>query len=323
MRFHVIAPGYTQATAAFASCAFTTNATKFSRMMTSIGHRVDFYSGGPETDTPCESHFGSAADLDRVARSLRQRAIPGDFLCLFLGSDQAPLLDVARERGLIAVEPAVGYRGTCAPRRIFPSYAWMHVLYASEQGSVVHPPDADAVIPHQLIPEDHPLGDGDGDYAVFVGRDSWDKGLHVAEAVCARAGVRLLVVGDAQPKVWGEAVGRVGPARRAELLGGAFALLAPSLYVEPFGLVAIEAQACGTPAIVTDWGAFAETVEPDLNGYRCRGIEQFAIALACAPQLDREQIRERAISRWSVDVLRFEFERYFAQLAVPDEVVAA
>ena len=98
---------------------------------------------------------------------------------------------------------------------------------------------------------------------------------------------------------------------KAKLIGQARAVLMPTLYVEPFGYVAIEAQMCGTPIITTDWGAFVETVEHGVTGFRCRTAAEFAAAVQMAPKLDRAAIRAAAIKRFSVAAVAKQYASYF------------
>jgi glycosyltransferase involved in cell wall biosynthesis len=78
--------------------------------------------------------------------------------------------------------------------------------------------------------------------------------------------------------------------------------------------VNIESQACGTPVITTDWGAFTETVVEGVTGFRCRNVEEFILATQNVKNLDRNAIRQRAISLYSVDVIAKKYEYYFRRL---------
>ena len=111
-----------------------------------------------------------------------------------------------------------------------------------------------------------------------------------------------------------EPVGQVGPERRSQLMSRAHALLAPTLYVEPFGGVVAEAAFCGTPAVTTDWGAFTETVQQGVTGWRCRTLAEFCEAAERAGELDPEVTRRRAEMRWSMDAVAPQYGRYFARL---------
>ncbi|MFL5309497.1 MAG: glycosyltransferase [Myxococcales bacterium] len=317
MRFHVVAPGHTQTTWSSSSCPFTSNAMKFCWMMKSLGHSVWLYAGPGENEAPCDEHIAFADRPNRLASEIQARIEPHDFLCLFHGREHAEL--VSRFPKHLVVEPAVGYVGWCSQRRVFPSYAWMHTMYAVVEGPTPHPEFFDAVIPHQVIPWDHNLVTEPEDYYVFAGRAVWDKGLAIAEQACRELGARLVVLGEAAAlATYGEPYGPVGPEERDRLMGGARALIAPTQYVEPFGLVAVEAQACGTPAVTTDWGGFVETVEHEVGGYRCRSLAEFVVALERCAAFDagrRERIRNRAIERWSVENVRHEYEQHFERLA--------
>jgi glycosyltransferase involved in cell wall biosynthesis len=97
-------------------------------------------------------------------------------------------------------------------------------------------------------------------------------------------------------------------------MGNAIATFVPTLYLEPFGNVNIESQACGTPVITTDWGAFTETVVEGVTGFRCRSVEEFILATQNVKNLDRKAIRDRAVSLYSVDVIAKQYEKYFNRL---------
>jgi glycosyltransferase involved in cell wall biosynthesis len=92
------------------------------------------------------------------------------------------------------------------------------------------------------------------------------------------------------------------------------ALIMPTTYVEPFGNVAIEAMACGTPVICTDWGAMTETVIHGKTGYRCRTFQEFIEASYCVKHLDPNEIRNHVAQNYSLEVIGPKYERYFERL---------
>jgi len=71
----------------------------------------------------------------------------------------------------------------------------------------------------------------------------------------------------------------------------------------------------GTPAITTDFGAFPETVEHGKTGFRCHTLNEFVWAAQNAPALNPLYIRERAVARYSMDVVRWQYQTYFERLA--------
>jgi glycosyltransferase involved in cell wall biosynthesis len=97
-------------------------------------------------------------------------------------------------------------------------------------------------------------------------------------------------------------------------MAGARALLCPTTYIEPFGAVAVEAQICGTPAIATDWGAFPETVEQGVGGYRFRTLAEGVKAVELAGKLKSKEIRQAALATYSLDAVGPRYDRWFKQL---------
>lgn len=339
MRFHVVSLPHTQVTKEFAGCAFTEKVRRFCIMMTNLGHEVYLYAG-EKVEAPVtklitciseerraqavgNSHYTQASfDTSalhwrvfntNVIRLMQSHLQPQDFICLIGGYAHKEIAD--KYPNHIIVEFGVGYGGVFSKYRVFESYAWMHSIYAAHKNpTAVDGQFFDTVIPGYLEPEMFPLGEGKGDYYLFIGRLIERKGYKIAQEVCQRLGKRLILAGPGEQSGYGEFVGSVGPEQRAELMGNAIATFAPTLYIEPFGNVVIEAQACGTPTITTDWGAFTENNINGLTGYRCRTLQEFMDAAEKVKTLDRKKIREHSVGRYALDVIAKEYEDYFLRL---------
>ncbi len=202
-------------------------------------------------------------------------------------------------QGLPVLEPMAGYGSVWAKYKVFPSYAQQTAIYTKQQDDTWRTRFFDTVIPHFVSPDEFHVSSSPQNYLLYLGRDSMDKGIALAQQCADACCIPLRIEHD----------GWFGQAR-ADLLANARAVLMPTLYVEPFGLVAIEAQMSGTPVITTDWGAFAETVIHGQTGFRCRTAAEFAAAIRLAPRLDRQQIRDSAIARFSMTILAPFYEKY-------------
>ena len=261
------------------------------------------------------AHPGFAAFAGMAVREIQLRSQVGDYLCIIGGNAQQPIADCFPE--MTTVEFGIGYEGTFADFRVFESYAWMHTVYGYQQGA--HGANGhfyDRVIPNSFELEDFPEGSG-GDYLLYVGRLTERKGLQILCDLAARIPIPIKVAGEGDTSLLpkrAEYVGLVGPAQRAKLMGGARALICPTLYLEPFGGVNVEAQLCGTPVITTDWGGFTETVEDGVTGLRCHTLGEFCSAAYEVADFDRAYIRERAIGLYSTDEVKFAYEDYFERL---------
>ena len=294
MRLHVPGLPHTEVTPDYSWCAFTQNLRLWVNMMVSQGHEVTVYAPGEgdhagthiSLGQPTETRSFDPADWADLNRSVIE-AVDGDgMLCLIGGLCQQ---QIAQALDLPTVEYAVGYGGRFAPYACFPSYAWMHTVYGQ---AGAHDADGlfyDTVIPHYVDPDQFDYINDPDDYLLYVGRLEQRKGLDIVGDIAKHTDRRVIVAGSGPyPVPEGcEYAGPVGPAERSKLMGHAHALLAPTLYLEPFGLVAIEAMTCGTPVISTDWGGFVETVS-DVSGARCRTMRQFLDATEqdfCRPEV--------------------------------------
>ena len=175
-----------------------------------------------------------------------------------------------------------------------------------------------AVIHHGIESDRFPIGAGDGGYVLFLGRMAPEKGPHRAIAAARRAGVPIVLAAkmwepcerrffeeQVEPLLGEDAtyVGEVGTEAKLELLGGAVALVNPILWPEPFGLVMIEALACGTPVVTFPQGAAPEIVDHGITGYLCDDEADMAAAVQriASGALDRAACRSAVETRFSVD----------------------
>lgn len=182
------------------------------------------------------------------------------------------------------------------------------------------------------------LGDGEGGYLAFLGRICPDKGPLQAIEIARRAGMKLKMAAkvdpadakyfaeevkpvlDASPHV--EFIGEIDDSRKQEFLGNAKALLFPISWPEPFGLVMIEAMACGTPVIAFNCGSVPEIMEDRLTGFVVETVEQAVAAVAKLDTLFRPSIRSRFEERFSAAAMAREYVRIYQQLATSGEVCA-
>jgi glycosyltransferase involved in cell wall biosynthesis len=155
-------------------------------------------------------------------------------------------------------------------------------------------------------------------YLAFLGRISPEKGPDRAIHIAKRLGVPLKIAAkvDAADTAYFETcirpllndpliefVGEIGDSKKSEFLGGAIALLFPICWPEPFGLVMIEAMACGTPVIGYPYGSAPEVIDDGVTGFLVGGEDEAVAAIARARTLDRREVRRRFVRRFSATAM--------------------
>lgn len=166
-------------------------------------------------------------------------------------------------------------------------------------------------------------------YLAFLGRISPEKRPDRAIEIARRAGLPLKIAAkvDAADQLYFEEkikpllddplvefVGEIGEADKAAFLGGAIALLFPIDWPEPFGLVMIEAMACGTPVIAWRRGSVPEIIEDDVTGYVVDSIDAAVAAVPLAMQLDSAAVRRRFEARFTAERMAEDYLRIYRSL---------
>ncbi|RXT48839.1 glycosyltransferase family 4 protein [Bradyrhizobium betae] len=173
-----------------------------------------------------------------------------------------------------------------------------------------------------------------GSYLAFLGRLTADKGPEDAIRIARTAGKPLRIAAKIpraetvyfkkrlEPHIDGESVqlvGEVDDTRKQPFLAGADALLFPISWPEPFGLVMIEAMACGTPVIAYRSGSVPEIVEHGLTGFIVEDEAQAIKAVNELGRLDRRKVRARFEERFSAKRMAKEYEGQYRKLIAPGE----
>jgi glycosyltransferase involved in cell wall biosynthesis len=173
-----------------------------------------------------------------------------------------------------------------------------------------------ATIHHGIDIDEFAIHPSPGEHLLFFGRIHPDKGTAQAIEVARRCDRRLDIAGIIQddeyfrdevaPHIDDEQVRYLGPvdaSTRAEVLGGAHALLHLIDFDEPFGYSVVEAMACGTPVIANWRGSMGELIAHGVTGFLVDGIDSAVAAVAAAAELDRREIAEVAAERFTVTTM--------------------
>lgn len=154
-----------------------------------------------------------------------------------------------------------------------------------------------------------------GKYLAFLGRISPEKRVDRAIEIARRAGLPLKIAAKVdkadevyyQEKIapllkaspFAEYIGEINEEQKQDFLGGAIGLLFPIDWPEPFGLVMIEAMACGTPVIAYRRGSVPEVIEPGVNGFCVSNIDEAVEAVGSIDTISRQNCRQEFLRRFT------------------------
>jgi glycosyltransferase involved in cell wall biosynthesis len=179
-----------------------------------------------------------------------------------------------------------------------------------------------------------------GGYLAFLGRISPEKRPDRAIDLALRTGMKLRIAAkvdavdrqyfqrEIEPRIDGtnvEFIGEINEQQKSAFLGEATALLFPIDWPEPFGLVMIEAMACGTPVVAWKCGSVPEVVKDGVSGFVVASEQEAVAAIRCLDAVSREGVRREFDQRFSAEVMARNYVSVYRQLAVRgremDEIV--
>jgi glycosyltransferase involved in cell wall biosynthesis len=171
-----------------------------------------------------------------------------------------------------------------------------------------------------------PFREDKADELVFLGRLHPDKGVHLAIDAARSVGLPIVVAGkctepielayfdaEIRPRLGSDVtfVGNADAAQKRELLARAAALVFPILWDEPFGMVMIEAMACGTPVVAFDRGAVPEVVVDGVTGVVCDRPDQLADAIRASRLISAAACRDHVATRFDVATMAAGYEAVY------------
>ena len=169
-----------------------------------------------------------------------------------------------------------------------------------------------------------------GTYLAFLGRLTAEKGPEAAIRIARAAGIPLHIAAKVprgergyfkqrlEPQIDGKhikLIGEVNDAAKETFLGGAAALLFPIDWPEPFGLVMIEAMACGTPVIAFRSGSVPEVIDEGVTGFIVDSEDEAVQAIGRLGNIDRRQVRVHFEHRFTAKRMAEEYLRHYGMLA--------
>jgi hypothetical protein len=200
------------------------------------------------------------------------------------------------------------------------------VPFANFMGTVYHG------LPKELFSQ----GDGSGGYAVMIGRFSPEKGPDKAIEIARRAGLQLKIAAKVdpndeeyfhsqikhlleQPHV--EYLGEVNETQKQDLMGNASVFLFPIDWPEPFGMVMIEALACGTPVVAFGKGSVPEIISPGKTGFIVNDVDEAVQAVRNIHLIDRSVCRAEFLERFESRIMARQYIGLYEQMIQQSESI--
>jgi glycosyltransferase involved in cell wall biosynthesis len=265
-----------------------------------INNNKNFVGILANVTTPIYSEFNKRlnAELKKNYRSKKT-----DIICLPFGIAHENALD---NIDCVTVESGIGYENSYKDFRIFESYAKLHYETSKENKNYQYywfvVPNYYNILewPLNLNPDQKKIG--------YFGRICDVKGCNIIVEIANKfPHIDFILCGQGDPSPYLVLPNikykmPIHGTERSEYLGSLLMLISPSLYMEPFCGVNVEAQLCGTPILTNEFGAFVETVEQFKTGLMAHTLQDYChgIQMVIDGKFDRKYIRDRAVKLYDM-----------------------
>ena len=313
------------------------------------GHDVTLFASGDSTTraklVPCrdvalrldgELSWDLPAHLAMLAE-VRLRADEFDILHFHLDCHHFPFFSDIASRTLTTLHGRQDIKDLPRLYESFPDFPLVSISY-SQRRPLPHL-NWVRTIHHGFPAEDYVFSpEAKGGYLAFLGRISPEKGVDRAVAIARRAGIPLRIAAKVDAADRGyfenhikplleeaqsvEFLGEITDAEKSDFLGNAAGLLFPIDWPEPFGLVMIEAMACGTPVIALNRGAVAEVIEDGVTGFVVDNLDAAVAAVRRLTEIDRDDVRASFERRFTVAVMAAGYEAAYEHVIMQDATAA-
>ena len=267
-----------------------------------------------------------------MLHEVRRRADDFDVIHFHTDMVHFALFEDMPERTLTTLHGRLDLKGLADVYRRWPQYPLVSI--SDDQRRPLPWANWAGTVLHGLQTDLYRYGHGDGGYLAFLGRISPEKGPDRAIAIAKALGMPLKIAAKIDPadRTYFEEeiepllhhplidfVGEIGDAEKPAFLGAAAAMLFPVAWPEPFGLVMIEAMACGTPVIAFDCGSVPEVIQDGVTGFVVGSVAEAVRDVRRVAQLDRRRIRAQFELRFSATAMARRYLALYEQAAVPTE----
>lgn len=281
-------------------------------------------------------HYGIDEDMPNI-------------LINFAGAGQRELCDNLTEKiNAIVIEGYFGYDVCFSRCRVFPSIAWQNYNYGvfnreyeeftrdwteEDKMDMSRIPvnatplwhckmEDDAVIPHSIDIRRFEYQKEKRNFLLYAGRIVPSKGIEAMVNASRSLGLTLKIAGPgdyreamgSNPPNHVEILGTLKGKELSDAMGQARAFLYYTQYIEPFGLAPIEANACGTPAITSNYGAFQETISNGVNGFRANNEEELRDYIQRSAEISTEKCRRHVENNYSYKAVAPAYHSYIQRI---------
>jgi len=306
-----------------------------------LGHEVTLFATG-EAESPAEivvvrdrairlDEYPLKSDLAAhlvMLHEVRRRAAEFDIIHFHVDLLHLPLFEAIAHRTVTTFHGRLDLKDLSEALACWPRYGYVSI--SDHQRLPLRGVRWVGTVHHGLPPRIFDrAGAGDGGYLAFLGRISPEKRPDRAIRVAREAGVpiKLAAKVDASDKAYFDAhirhlldapgvefIGEIGDHEKLAFLANARALLFPIDWPEPFGLVLIEAIACGTPVIAWNRGSVPEIVDHGVTGFIVNSVEEAVDAVGRLAELDRLAVRRVFERRFTAATMAGNYLRLYQGL---------